>query len=356
MRDVLVPLVNALQAGRRVAFCQIIATRGSTPQGPGAMMLLEPDGTQVGTLGGGCVEAEIKGKAAGLVGLGSGAPAIFQFTLDHDPAWADGLICGGRLTVLVDAPTGPEALAYYEAYRDRTEAGAGLTEAIALDAAGPTRGDRYLFDAERHLVATLPPRAEVPPGLMLPAKPRPSEAGGWAYLPVAPTIQLVIVGAGHVGQAVAGLAGRVGFQVTVVDDRPEYLTPDRFPGPTRRHLGPIGPVLAGLTTTPETYALIVTRGHGHDGEALGILAPTAAGYVGMIGSRRKVRELFDLLRDGGVSEATLGRINAPVGLEIGSETVDEIAISIVAELIARRNRGAAALADLRLATGRRTAT
>ena len=104
-------------------------------------------------------------------------------------------------------------------------------------------------------------------------------------------------------------------------------------------MGPIEETLAGLEITPRTYALIVTRGHGHDQEALACLAPTAAGYVGLIGSRRKLRMIFDSLLSEGVAPEKLARVSAPVGLDIGSESVAEIAVSIVAELIARRNVG-----------------
>ena len=157
----------------------------------------------------------------------------------------------------------------------------------------------------------------------------------------------MIVGAGHVGQAVASLAARVGFAVTVVDDRAELVAANRFPDARERLVGPIVATLDRLQLISTTYALIVTRGHGHDQEALGVLAPSGCGYVGMIGSRRKIRAIFDNLRDEGVADTALERVAAPVGLAIGSETVDEIALSIVTELVARRNLGAEAIVQLR---------
>jgi xanthine dehydrogenase accessory factor len=163
---------------------------------------------------------------------------------------------------------------------------------------------------------------------------------GVAFLPTLPRVRLVIVGAGHVGQAVAHLAAQADFDVWVVDDRAAYASAERFPDAERLIVGPFDEVLPALEVTPHTYALIVTRGHGHDQEALYHLAPTLASYVGLIGSRRKIKLIFESLREQGVSEAALGRVSAPVGLDIGSQTVPEIAISIVAELIARRSRGA----------------
>ena len=148
-----------------------------------------------------------------------------------------------------------------------------------------------------------------------------------------------IVGAGHVGQAVAEPGRQADFDVWVVDDRHQYANPERFPTARKLIVGPIDEVLPNLEITPQTYALIVTRGHGHDQEALHNLAPTAGSYVGLIGSRRKIRLIFEALRDEGVTEQDLARVSAPVGLDIGSQTVAEIAISIVAELIARRNQG-----------------
>src|SRR5439155_18791059 len=120
--------------------------------------------------------------------------------------------------------------------------------------------------------------------------------------------------------------------------------PERFPAAQRIIVGPLDEVLPALEITPQTYALIVTRGHGHDQEALHRLAPTQAPYVGLIGSRRKIRLIFDGLRELGIAESDLARVAAPVGFDIGSQTIPEIAISIVAELIARRNLGPNGLA------------
>ena len=167
---------------------------------------------------------------------------------------------------------------------------------------------------------------------------------GVAFLPTLPRVRLVIVGAGHVGQGVASLAAQADFDVWVVDDRQQYANAERFPTAERIIVGPIDEVLPALEVTPQTYALIVTRGHGHDQEALYYLAPTRAPYVGLIGSRRKIRLIFDGLRDQGITESDLARVAAPVGFDIGSQTIPEIAISIVAELIARRNLGPASRA------------
>jgi xanthine dehydrogenase accessory factor len=147
------------------------------------------------------------------------------------------------------------------------------------------------------------------------------------------------VGAGHVGQKVAELASEADFDIWVVDDREQYCNHDRFPAAKRLIVGDFDSALSGLEVDGDTFCLIVTRGHNHDEEALYHLAETPARYVGMIGSRRKIKLIFeDLLREG-ISRESLARVHAPLGIDIGSQTVPEIAVSIVAELIAVRNLG-----------------
>ena len=345
MRELLRHLTDALERGRELIVCQVVETRGSTPQKAGALMLVDPRGGQAGTLGGGCVEAEVKQKAIRRIGQ-TGAD-LHPFLLDHDDAWADGLICGGKMVVVTEAVRGAGPLAYYRASRNLLDAGDGLTEAVVVDserAGAGAVGSRFLFGPDGRFVAGWPAES-CPDGLAervepLAGRPRPSLRSGVAFLPTPPRVRLVIVGAGHVGQAVARLAAQADFDVWVVDDRAQYANAERFPDAQRRIVGPIDEVLPALEITPHTYALIVTRGHGHDQEALNYLAPTQAPYVGLIGSRRKIKLIFESLRAMGVAEPALARVSAPVGLAIGSQTVPEIAISIVAELIARRNLGA----------------
>ena len=344
MRDVIGHLIKVLEQGGEAIVCQVVETRGSTPQKAGSMMIVDPDGSQGGTLGGGCVENEVKTKA--MQQIASGVAAVHSFVLDHDYAWADGLICGGRMVVIAQSVRGHEPLAYFRLVDRFLEEGQGFTEAVVLDpeqAGALPVGRRFLFDGEGQPRASLP-SGDVPGGLSSritePAgRPKPSVHGGVAFLPNWPRIRLIVVGAGHVGQAVAELAAQADFDVWVVDDRIQYANRERFPRAQRILVGPIDQVIAGLEITPRSYALIVTRGHGHDQEALYHLAPTAASYVGLIGSRRKIRLIFDNLREARIREADLERVTAPVGLDIGSQTVPEIAISIVAELIARRNVG-----------------
>jgi xanthine dehydrogenase accessory factor len=342
MREVLQYLTSALAAGREVLACQVVETRGSTPQKAGALMVVEPDGRQVGTLGGGCVEAEVKQRA--IHRLGSDGSELHAFVLDHDHAWADGLVCGGKMTIVVSALRGQGAAEYFQEMRAQLESGKGFTEAVAIDVArcgAHAVGSRFLFDSEGRFLTGWPERAA--PACVIeqvaPISDRPKAASrvGVAVLPTLPRIRLLIIGAGHVGQAVAELAARADFDVWVIDDRRQYANNERFPSVSRIIVGAFDATLPALEVTPHTFALIVTRGHGHDQEALDHLARTPAAYVGLIGSRRKIRLIFDSLLEQGLAPEALDRVTAPVGLQIGSQSVFEIAVSIVAELIARRN-------------------
>jgi xanthine dehydrogenase accessory factor len=313
-------------------------------------MLVYPDGSQAGTLGGGCVEAEVKRRA--LLALSdAGPPQVFAFCLDDDYGWDDGLICGGRMTILAqpvvtDGSQSERLSAYFHRLRELADRGDGFTEAAVVgDAAGLAIGDRYVFNAAGTLEAQLaerPAGERVAVGLAkLSTRPRPAIRQGIAYLPTLPRVAVFLIGGGHVGQAVARLSSEVGFDVWVLDDRDRFVSPERFPTASRRMVGDIGTILRDLapTLTPSTFAVIVTRGHSHDEEALYHLAGTTCGYVGMIGSRRKIRLIFEDLEAKGIAAETLARVHAPLGFDIGSQMVTEIAVSIVAELIACRNLG-----------------
>jgi xanthine dehydrogenase accessory factor len=325
-------------------------------------MLVFADGRQQGTLGGGCVEAEVKQRALQVLAKG-GRPEVLSFCLDDNYGWDDGLICGGRMSMLIDplaarslkienseAPsssTSSGIRSYYQRFQDLADRGEGCTEAVVIkEGLRLPVGSRYLFDVEGKVAASL---GELPaPDEMvrhltpLSKRPRASAHQGVAYLPILPRIVLLIVGGGHVGQAVARLATEVDFDIWVLDDRERYASRERFPSARRLLIGNIGQTvkeLAHRDIKPSTYCLVVTRGHAHDEEALYHLATSSAGYLGMIGSRRKIKLIYEDLIAKGIPEATLARVHAPLGLELGSQTVPEIAISIVAELIACRNLG-----------------
>jgi xanthine dehydrogenase accessory factor len=289
-----------------------------------------------------------------LGGDGADHPHVLTFCLDDNYGWDDGLICGGRMSILADplARTGngqhyDQALAYYRRFRQLVDGGHGCTEAVVMtEQPGAAVGNRYLFDAGDSVISQL--AVDAAPEIIrqhltpLSKRPGPSVQHGIAYLPILPRITLFIVGGGHVGQAVAKLAADVDFDIWVLDDRERYASQERFPMAQRRLVGDIGATLKELARkdiTPSVYCLIVTRGHAHDEEALYHLAATPAGYVGMIGSKRKIKLIYEDLLARGISAEALKKVHAPLGFAIGSQTVPEIAVSIVAELIACRNLG-----------------
>jgi xanthine dehydrogenase accessory factor len=172
-----------------------------------------------------------------------------------------------------------------------------------------------------------------------PAKPEFARApGGWLYLePHFPPARLVIAGAGHVGRAVAHQAGRLGFETIVLDDRPELANRDRIPDAGRFIVGDIAAALGRIVLGGDAFVVIVTRGHRHDAEALRACIRRRTAYLGMIGSARKIALMKDdFLAKGWATPAQWARVHAPIGLPIGSRTVEEIAVSIAAELVAVR--------------------
>ncbi|MFN0055897.1 MAG: XdhC family protein [Planctomycetales bacterium] len=359
MRKIINALSQAIQAGQGVAYTALVETRGSTPQKAGASMLVFADGSQAGTLGGGCVEAEVKRRALRL--LDQGHTELLTFQLDDNYGWDDGLICGGRMKMLVDPIRPGDDTSYFRQLESLLIAGSACIEAIVIEpekAGGGTAGDRFLLDADGQLLASRTVQngpgeetaeegsalVQVPQGVLAhlrsaSQRPRPYVEQGVSYLPFLKRCRLLVVGAGHVGQKVAQLASEVDFDVWIVDDREEYCNSERFPTAKRLIVGPVDNALSGLDIDPDTYCLIVTRGHNHDEEALYHLAETPAAYVGMIGSHRKIKLIFDDLLAEGVSREALQNVHAPLGLDIGSQTVPEIAVSIVAELVAHRNLG-----------------
>ncbi|HEX8914508.1 MAG TPA: XdhC family protein [Humisphaera sp.] len=312
--DLLDQLVRRADAGEAVAACVLVAARGSTPQKPPAVLLVLADGRTLGTIGGGCVEAEVRVRALRLlagVGVSAGAGAtaaadpatgptparLHSFKLDHDLGWDDGLVCGGTMDVAVIVVRSAADAAPFRSARDALAAG----EPATLDIDSTDEQDR-------------------PATFSLPLDPRPA---------------LFVAGAGHVGQALAPIAAGAGFDVTVVDDRPDMVTPDRFPAATRV-VGDIEAELRRLPVGANGYVVIVTRGHRNDAAALAAALATPARYVGLIGSRRKVVTILRDLRAHGLSAETLRRVHAPIGLDIGAVDPGEIAVSIAAELIAVR--------------------
>lgn len=285
-------LIQHTESDRPCAVCMVVSSRGSTPQTAGAMLLLHADGRTEGTLGGGCVEAEVRKRALAM--LHERRSGVLSFQLNHDYGWDDGLICGGHMDIAVMPVLRREALAPFE---------------------------RAIGEIGRQIAVDVPVRVE--------HEGRPVEY----RLHVEPVPTLLIAGAGHVGASVAKLAASLEFRVVVIDDRPDLMGRDRLPAPIETSVGDIASTLRKWPIDANTYVVVVTRGHQHDEQALHAVIDSPAKYLGLIGSRRKIKLIFDDLAELGVDRARLEQVHAPIGLSIGGVTVPEIAVSIAAQLV-----------------------
>jgi xanthine dehydrogenase accessory factor len=259
--DIYEEIVKLRQEGRRGAVATIVNVRGSIPSFKTAKMLVRDDGSIYGTIGGGCVEADVWQAAREV--MESEKPRTLTFNLNQDPKYDTGLVCGGTLDIFIE--------------------------------------------------------------------------------PVLPAALLYIFGAGHVAVNLYKVAHNAGFDVIVVDDREAYANRERFPDARQVIADDFDKVTAGLTPSESAYIVIVTRGHRDDMRVLRWAVQTRARYVGMIGSKRKTIAIFKELQKEGLSPDLFERVHAPVGLDIGAVTPEEIAVSITAELIAIRRHAERAL-------------
>jgi len=252
--DIYEEIVKLRQEGRRGAVATIVNVHGSIPSFKTAKMLVRDDGSIFGTIGGGCVEAEIWQAAREV--MESEKPRTLTFNLNQDPKYDTGLVCGGTLDIFVE--------------------------------------------------------------------------------PILPPASLYVFGAGHVSVNLYRIARSAGFDVTVVDDRESYANRERFPEAKEVIAEDFEQAMARLAPNESSYIVIVTRGHRDDMRVLRWAVQTPARYIGMIGSKRKTITIFRELTEEGIAAELFERVHAPVGLDIGAVTPEEIAVAITAELIAVR--------------------
>lgn len=252
--DLLAQAARCMESDVPAALVTVVAAQGSTPQRPGARMLVYADGTVSGTIGGGCVEAEMARRAR--LAIENGRPVLTSYDLTPEQAGDEGLVCGGRMEVFIE--------------------------------------------------------------------------------PLEPTPELAIVGAGHVARPLCALATTAGFRVSVLDDREKYATEERFPEAAQVCVGDFDTVAASLRLTPRSFVVVVTRGHRGDAIAIASCLPIKPRFLGLMGSRAKMVHVFADLVERGFATDDLARIETPVGIEIGAETPEEIAVSIVARMISVR--------------------
>ncbi len=329
MQHILDRLVGALEQGQSAVLCAIVRNLGSAPRTSGARMLVLADDSTFGSVGGGAVEGACQAKARELLD-GPSAFAELNFALNAASAAEAGMVCGGSLSVLVHRVE-PEVLPLLQKMRSQ-----------------------YL-QGKRPMLLTLLPQGHLPPRLLFPGSEgnqdvpaelraeilRKSRRAPFITLhqgreifvePLVHPGRVHLAGAGHVALATARIAAFAGFEVVVMDDRQEFANIERYPEASEvRVLDAFTDCIKDLG--PDDYVIIVTRGHLHDREVLAQALRTDAGYIGMIGSRRKRAAVYDSLRHDGFAEADLARVHCPIGLAISADSPEEIAISIMAELV-----------------------
>ncbi len=333
MKELFSALARELAQGRGAVLCGIVSSAGSTPRGPGAHMAVFTDGSCAGTIGGGALEARVRETALAL--LPGGAGALHTFRLAPTGALDDlGMVCGGEATVYFQC-LDPSALPLVQAAEEALARPIRDVWLVTLLREGEG-WDMGLYDSVHGLRFTQAVSQEaLRPLLSDRCQLRPGEAG----LTVEPLVRagsVYLFGGGHVGAELCPLLCRVGFRVTVCDDRPDFARPERFPQAERVLLVDYRSLPPSLALTERDYAAVMTAGHQGDLEVLRQVLPSPAAYIGCIGSRRKAAVLRERLASLGFSPAELDRVHSPIGLPIGGDTPAEIAVSIAAQLIACR--------------------
>jgi xanthine dehydrogenase accessory factor len=344
MKNIHRELVERLKNNETIALATIIDTRGSTPQVPGASALFSPAGLITGTLGGGWVEAAAQKKVISAIDTNKTLDAEFSLQAGVDSE--AGAICGGEIRILIDTRPS-EHLESFEALIQSIEKGRPgvLAAVISPIAAEEVKLARYWIDTQSGFDDAVNTRLV----LHKEAIEKSSTSGRPGLLqtkedllflePVSPNPNLIIVGAGHIGKALTHLGSILNFEVTVIDDRPDFANKEMLPDADKIIVDRVEHALLNVPKTSESYFVIVTRGHKHDAEALRQVINSDAAYIGMIGSKRKIALMKEeFLQEGWATSGQYDRVHAPIGIDINSETVEEIAVSIAAELIRERNR------------------
>ena len=346
MEDVYPHLVELGRLERRVAMATLVGTKGTTPKKEGAKMWVGAGGRVLGSVTiGGCVDAQVIEESEAV--LSTGAPRFLRMSVGDEDAWEIGLSCGGTVEVLVerlelaaDAPV----MALYRRIAAEVDQGRAAclvrlledpSRAVLVLSDGGTEGslgDEELDRASREragpLIARRTSRTE-----------RLGAGGREAFFEVhAPRPHLVIIGAGHASMPLVELARTLGFRSTVVDARPRFATRERFPQADELRVGIASEIVGQIPLLASSAVVLTVHDYKVEVPVLREVLKTDVGYVGMLGNRRRGRAVLDMLRDEGVPEEQLSRVHVPIGLDIGAQTAAEIAMSVLAEVIAVRNQ------------------
>lgn len=353
MKNIYVHLSEKLKEKMPLALVAIIETKGSTPQVTGASALFSSKGLLEGTLGGGLLEGDAQKEA--LRALKEKISVLSQFSLRDDISEEEGAICGGEVRILIDGTPSRFKDVFHGLSQSLEQRKPGILATFINEL--PKRkafllrfwiekNEKYDTELEKHVSFFQDEIDDVffkgqPKLLKIRENIFPEKGiNNLLFLePVFPLPQLVIAGAGHIGQALSHLGSLLSFEVTVIDDRPEYANRERLPEADYIVVKDIGQAIRDFPLSLDSFVVIVTRGHRHDAEALRQCISSDAAYIGMIGSIRKIelmRKKF--LEEGWATLRQFNRVHAPIGIKINSKTVEEIAVSIAAQLVQMRSQ------------------
>ncbi len=362
MESVFRAAVDEAKSGNDHVIATVIRTSGSTPQKSGAKLLVRKDGSGVGTLGGGCVEGDIWFAARQLLKRG-GSAEMRDYELNEELAAQDGLICGGTMYFLIDPVRSDDKTSnsygeFAEEVVAAYEGGAPVAIVnivVAPEGSGLTVGSRMLVRENGATSGSLGDEklesvsAQQARDLMALGKNDyvVADTGVEYYIEAYTTPPtLVIAGGGHVSKALAPIAKSVGFRLFIIDDREEFANAERFPEAEIVQVGEYETVLQELPINANSFIVIATRGHRYDDAALASALKTPASYVGLLGSKRKTILIYEDLLKRGFTLDELRRTRSPIGLDVGARTPEEIAISIMAEILMFRLGGSGGVLKL----------
>jgi xanthine dehydrogenase accessory factor len=353
--------LRTLREGKPFVLATVVNVRGSTPREVGAKMIVRTDG-QFGTIGGGCGEAEVFRKARVLLEDKSEA-RLTEVDLTGDFDQQEIGTCGGIMDVLIDRWSPERDLEVAQKLADAAEHSrpAALLTVVDPGSTPAAVGARSVVDPAERDAAVLAPVGLQPlaleqvceraadshaglvevleSGLHHTTRIQPTGAPRIFVDPISGAQRLIIVGAGHIAQPLAALGSMLGFHVTVIDDRHQFANRERFPTANEIIVKPFRAAIESLKLDQHCYLISVTRGHAFDEEAVHAALRQSCGFVGMIGSRRRVKTTLDRLVEAGIPRERTDEVHAPLGLDIGAETPAEIAVAIIAEIIRERRTG-----------------
>lgn len=346
MQDIYSEVVKVLERKERCVLATLISRVGSAPRAVGAKYLIKQDGTSLGSIGGGCVEAEVWQEAQRVAEKEEGK--VLHFELTSEQLAEGGLVCGGNIDIFLEPLREDFLDIYEEAARIRRKGGSAILATLVLVDGDFFKGEgsKVLIRTSGEKVGSLSGGAELEKKVLSEGKEALREkkprilASSYEERrveillePVFSEPTVYIFGGGHVSEQIAPLAKNVHFKVVVIDDREMFANRERFPEADEVIVSEFEKCFERLNIDESSYVVIVTRGHLYDGIVLGQALESNARYIGMIGSRKKIGTLYQSLIERGIAKESLGRVHAPIGIDINSETPEEIAVSIVAELI-----------------------